>query len=60
MSDTDDLTEAEVKELRELLSSWKTYNLLGRLTWKIIVATGAAVAGLAAFKDHIWSLFGKG
>lgn len=60
MSDKSELTEEEVKEVREMLGSYKNYNWLGRLTWKIVVATGAAIAAIAAIKEHLVTIFHKG
>jgi hypothetical protein len=58
MSDeTPDLTNDEIENLRGMLRDYERSRWLGRLLWKTVVAVGAAVAGMAAFKDHIVRLF---
>lgn len=56
----EELTPDEIKGLREMYEHYRTGRTLGRLFWKISVALGAAIAGLAAAKDQIVSIFSKG
>lgn len=54
------LTSDEVKGIREMYDHYRTGRTLGRLFWKITVAIGAAIAGLAAAKDQLIAIFSKG
>lgn len=45
------------KELMEMFQSYQRASWLGRLLWKLILGISATVAAIAAFKDHILSLF---
>lgn len=60
VDDVQPLTSAEIKGLREMHEHYRTGRTIGRLFWKVSVAVGAAIAGLAAAKDQIVAIFSKG
>ncbi len=54
------LSNDEIKGVREMYDNYRTGRAIGRLVWKVTVAAGATVAGVAAFKEQIISIFSKG
>lgn len=51
------MTEDQVKGILEMYENYQRSRWLGRLVWRISVAIGATIAGIAAMKDHILHIF---
>ena len=51
------MTDEQVKKVLDMLADYERSKWLGHLFWKVAVAAGAILAGLAAFKEHLFSLF---
>ena len=51
---------AKVQELLDMEENYQRATWLGRFVWKLVIAAGAAAAGVAAFKDHIVHIFKGG
>lgn len=61
MADNDPrLTDEQIKDLLEMRENYQRGRWLGRLIWKIAVAVGATIAGVAALKDHLTTIFSRG
>lgn len=50
-------TEEDAEKLKAMLEDYERSKWLGRLFWKLLLGLGAFVATLAAFKEHIVSIF---
>lgn len=54
------LTKEQITGLLEMYENYQRSRWLGRIVWKVSVAVGAAIAGIAAAKDHIVHIFTRG
>ncbi len=53
-------TDEQTKGILEMYENYQRSRWLGRLIWKVSVAIGATVAGVAALKDHVLHIFTRG
>ena len=51
------MTDEQIAKILAMLDDYERSKWLGHLVWKITIAVGALVAGFAAFKEHLVSLF---
>jgi len=58
--DKAELTPEQIEGILEMYDNYQKGRWIGRAIWKIVVATGAAIAGIAAAKDQIMHIFSKG
>lgn len=50
-------TDEDAVKIKAMLEDYERSKWLGHLIWKLLIALGAMVAAIAAFKEHIVSIF---